>query len=248
MFSRYSFVAFYASMSVATISFKQSGWLDRVVEYHKNRFLADLKTLPGVQIKASIERAPHGYVDPVNWDLDSVLRLLGLLQHSGGAAPLFQHLRRTMLGRRFMKYADTFKAFPSLSKDHPNYFYYDIESIDYEVEASSDFPGEITDDSIVVISNPAEARLPAAQISVRLLREILEARAVAARYIPTTRTTILWKPMNKTTMAGTTAALTTIPDVTKSGGGDVTTAVAEGAGSTAGGGATTVETTSPPEN
>lgn len=56
----------------------------------------------------------------------------------------------------------------SFSQDHPNYFYYDIDEIDYDM--TNDVPGQITDDSIVVISNPAEARLPAAQISVKLLR------------------------------------------------------------------------------
>ncbi|CAG4948485.1 unnamed protein product [Parnassius apollo] len=148
---------------------------------------------------SSIERAPSGYVDPDTWDHDSVLRLLGMLQRSEGAAPVLQHLRRTMFSRRFMSFRDTFKAFPSLSKDHVNYLYYEVDSEEYFTETTTDLPDEITDDSIIVISNPTEARLPAAQISVKLLREILEARAVAARQIPTTRWTIRWKPMNKTT-------------------------------------------------
>ncbi|CAK1592815.1 unnamed protein product [Parnassius mnemosyne] len=196
-----SVLTLYVSMAVASISLQRSGWLQRVVQYHKNNFLADLHKLPPVQIKASIERAPYGYVDPDTWDYDSVLRLLGMLQRSEGAAPVLQHLRRTMFSRRFMSFGDTFKAFPSLSKNHANYMYYDIESEEYVAEATTatDMPSEITDNSIIVISNPTEARLPAAQISVKLLREILEARAAAARYMPTTRWTIRWKPMNKTT-------------------------------------------------
>ncbi|XP_068622166.1 uncharacterized protein [Battus philenor] len=194
-----SLLALCVSVSLAGINFQRSGWLDRVVQYHKNNFFADLKKLPSIHVKASIEPAPYGYVDPPSWDFDSVMRLLGILQQSDAAVPVFRHLRRTMSYRRFMKYADTFKAFPSIGAKYPNNLYYDVDSAEFNVEEATGASDVISDDSIIIVSNPTEARLPAAQISIKLLREILEARAIAARYLPTTRSTVFWKPMNKTT-------------------------------------------------
>ncbi|XP_013143037.1 PREDICTED: uncharacterized protein LOC106106925 [Papilio polytes] len=203
------------------VNIERGGWLDRLVHYHKNRLFNELKELPPIKIKASIVQAPLGYRDAEGWDVEQVLRLLSLLQR-GVARPVLRYLRRSMPRRRFMKFADTFLAFPSLALDHPNDFYYDVASNEFNGEEDQWGPREITDESIIVVSNPTEARLPSAQISVKLLKEILEARAIAARYIPTPKKVIMWKPMStKSTVAD---AGTAAPDAGGgTGGGQGTT-------------------------
>ncbi|RVE50497.1 hypothetical protein evm_004826 [Chilo suppressalis] len=56
-----------------------------------------------------------------------------------------------------------------------------------KVDSGEGLPDRLEDDAVLVISNPVEARLPSAQISVKLLRDILEKRAQAARIMPATR-------------------------------------------------------------
>ncbi|XP_014355242.2 uncharacterized protein LOC106708277 [Papilio machaon] len=200
----YSLVLLYVSTSLG-VNIERGGWLDRLVHYHKNKLFDELKELPPIKVKASIVHAPAGYRDSAGWDLENVLRLLSLLQRDV-ARPLLGYLRRSMPRRRFMKFADTFLAFPSLALDHPNDFYYDVGSNEFNGEEESWGPGEITDESIIVVSNPTEARLPSAQISVKLLKEILEARAIAARYIPTSKKVIIWKPMSTESTTAASAA------------------------------------------
>ncbi|XP_013143101.1 PREDICTED: uncharacterized protein LOC106106982 isoform X2 [Papilio polytes] len=92
--------------------------------------------------------------------------------------------QQIMPGRRFMNYADSLKAFPSLSQDHENNIYYDMDATHNEQETWNS--GLNADNSVIVITNPSEARLPADTISVKLLRETMEARAKAARSTPST--------------------------------------------------------------
>ncbi|CAH2101628.1 unnamed protein product [Euphydryas editha] len=194
------------AIALGSISIRRAGWLDRVVAYHKNKFFEELKSLPIVQIKATIERAPPGYKDSQDWDFESVDRLLTLIRDSDGAKDVRQALRRSLgSSRRFMSIAQSFKAFPSLMKDHPNELYYDIDSGEYYADVSSNTTSKCTDDDIIIVSNPVEARLPSASISVGLLKSILENRAKAGRYMPTTKKIIPWSPISRDTTKATEA-------------------------------------------
>ncbi|XP_059046824.1 uncharacterized protein LOC131842302 [Achroia grisella] len=179
-------VFYYITMAVASLSVRPAGWLDRLVMYHKHQFYNDLNKVAPVQITATIERAPPGYVDSTAWDLKAVLHLLVLIRESHTAAPVRRALRRALRpARRFMNWHQSFKAFPSLSKGYE--FYYDIDTDeDYQESQVSTGRYVLEDDDVIVVGNPVEARLPSAQISVRLLRDILEARAQAGRIMPTT--------------------------------------------------------------
>ncbi|XP_053621853.1 uncharacterized protein LOC128681744 [Plodia interpunctella] len=74
---------------------------------------------------------------------------------------------------------------------NPNDIYYDemlsVEEMKLEPEIPSAERGNssLNDDEILVISNPVEAKLPSGHISIGMLRRILEARAEAARVMPT---------------------------------------------------------------
>ncbi|XP_072948473.1 uncharacterized protein [Epargyreus clarus] len=197
----YSFLVFCIT-GTASFSLRQPGWLDKVVVYHKNKLFDDFRKLPTVKIKATLEVAPPGYVDSTEWDFPSVIRLLNLIRASETAIPVRRALRRILGGRRRMNFQESVKAFPSLSKDLKTYIYYDWDSGEYygDVVTEETFPD---DEAIIVVSNPVEARLPSAKISISLLRDILESRAKAARYMPTTQKTFPWSSMTKAT---TTAA------------------------------------------
>ncbi|XP_013143100.1 PREDICTED: uncharacterized protein LOC106106982 isoform X1 [Papilio polytes] len=133
--------------------------------------------------KASIEKARDSFVDSAAWDVESVLRLTSMLRASQKAETEVEQ-QQIMPGRRFMNYADSLKAFPSLSQDHENNIYYDMDATHNEQETWNS--GLNADNSVIVITNPSEARLPADTISVKLLRETMEARAKAARSTPST--------------------------------------------------------------
>ncbi|XP_064076017.1 uncharacterized protein LOC113391615 [Vanessa tameamea] len=184
---------------MASINIRRAGWLDRMVEYQKNKFFDDLKKLPVVQIKAKIEQAPFGYADSQDWDYESVVRLITLIRDSDGAKSVRQALRRSMQSnRRFMSVVQSLKAFPSLAKDHDNHFYYDMDAGEYYADAKYDtFDDKTEEDRIIVVSNPVEARLPSASISVKLLKSILENRAEAGRHKPTTKKKIPWSTTSK---------------------------------------------------
>lgn len=52
-----------------------------------------------------------------------------------------------------------------------NFMYYDEDTdSDYDEVINEDSIGVPGDDAVIVVSNPVEARLPSAQISVKLLR------------------------------------------------------------------------------
>ncbi|XP_046975819.1 uncharacterized protein LOC124541927 isoform X3 [Vanessa cardui] len=157
---------------MASINIRRPGWLDRMVEYQKNKFLDDLKKINVVQIKAKMEQAPFGYADSQNWDYESVIRLLTLIRDSDGAKSVREALRRSMqLNRRFMSVVQSLKAFPSLGKEHDNHLYYDMDAGEYYADAKYDtFDERTEEDRIIVVSNPVEARLPSASISVKLLK------------------------------------------------------------------------------
>ncbi|XP_046975817.1 uncharacterized protein LOC124541927 isoform X1 [Vanessa cardui] len=184
---------------MASINIRRPGWLDRMVEYQKNKFLDDLKKINVVQIKAKMEQAPFGYADSQNWDYESVIRLLTLIRDSDGAKSVREALRRSMqLNRRFMSVVQSLKAFPSLGKEHDNHLYYDMDAGEYYADAKYDtFDERTEEDRIIVVSNPVEARLPSASISVKLLKSILENRAEAGRYIATTKKKIPWSTTSK---------------------------------------------------
>ncbi|KAJ2939811.1 hypothetical protein O0L34_g18005 [Tuta absoluta] len=192
------------------ITVRKTGWLDRVIGYFKQRFVADVQDkLPPIEFKAKIVKAPDGYVDSKKWDYDSVTRLLKLIRSSEKTKPLAKALRRALhpkTRRSFKgsKIQKSYKNFPKYPSKHVNVFYYDSYYDDYGAGSDDDDFGScgnetIDDDDIITVSNPVEARLPSAHISVKMLRELLEARAAAARVMPPTRpSTIYWKPMNTT--------------------------------------------------
>ncbi|XP_013175958.1 PREDICTED: uncharacterized protein LOC106124052 isoform X2 [Papilio xuthus] len=155
---------------------------------HKNKkdFHDELTYVPAVRIRASIERAPDSYADSAAWDVESVLRLTSMLRQSQKADTVVQHQQNIMPGRRFMNYADSLKAFPSISQGHANNFYYDTDVVQNNEQEPPWNSGQNADNSVIVITNPSEARLPADTISVKLLRETMEARAKAARFTPST--------------------------------------------------------------
>ncbi|KAL4712198.1 hypothetical protein ACJJTC_011059 [Scirpophaga incertulas] len=165
--------------ALGSLQLRPSGWLDRLVDYHKQKFLQDVQDTQSVEIKVSIIPRPHGYVDSPNWDVASARRLWRAVGHQ-------------IRTRRFLSRQDSFKYFPSIGKGLPNYMYYDIGTADYgEPDISTDI---LFDDDVLIVSNPTEARLPSSKISVKLLRQILEARAEAGRVMPpTTKVTIKWR-------------------------------------------------------
>ncbi|XP_034827748.2 uncharacterized protein [Maniola hyperantus] len=192
------------SLALCSIGVRRTGWLDRVVEYHKNRFIKDFMKQP-VEISARIEKAPPGYVDSKDWDYDSVIHLLKLIRDSKGAAPVRRAFRRAMkANRRFLSFSESFKAFPSIIKDDPTDFHYDVDMGEYYADVAPDKESEPLDPSdVIVVTNPVEAKLPSARISVELLKTILERRAAAARVMPTTPLNISWPVTspNRTTIA-----------------------------------------------
>ncbi|XP_021206735.1 uncharacterized protein LOC105842282 [Bombyx mori] len=226
---------------MASIEIRKMGWLDRVIEYHKNKFYKDVLQTNPVEIKAQLKPAPPGYKDSSAWDRDSVMRLLLLITESEAAAPVRLALRRVLRPtRRFMMDKhQSYKYFPSLHKQIENDIYYEVETDeDYQgaPDQYNDIPG---DDDVIVVSNPVEARLPSAQISVRLLRDILEARAEAGRITPkTTKSTIYWKPMSSScpghhsTKPGTSNAqnATTVSESGSASGARETTSAPEATG------------------
>ncbi|KAL0809732.1 hypothetical protein ABMA28_011238 [Loxostege sticticalis] len=153
---------------------RPGGWLDRLAQYHKEKFLKEVNEIAPIKIKATIIPKPLGYVDAKEWDYESVIKLLTLMRESEEAKPAMLALRR-MLGptRRFMSRAQSFHFFPSLSKKLKNEIYYDFESDELYPDVESlnlTKPGYLAEDSIIVLSNPVESRMPSSQISVRLLK------------------------------------------------------------------------------
>ncbi|XP_063632674.1 uncharacterized protein LOC134803767 isoform X2 [Cydia splendana] len=173
---------------------KQQGWLDRMVAYHKKNFLQEFAKLPPLTV--TVEKAPAGFVDSPKWDRESVMRLVMLVEVLD-ARQAKQAIRRALSPsrRRFdlPPGNNTFQLFPSWGKDHPNDFSYD-DMVQYDDKMTNAPQDEVvTDDTVVYISNPVEARLPASRVTVRLLREIMEARAIGLREMPsTTRSTYSW--------------------------------------------------------
>ncbi|XP_061728032.1 uncharacterized protein LOC133533096 [Cydia pomonella] len=171
----------------------QQSWLDRMVAYHKKNFLEEFSRLPPLTV--TVEKAPAGFVDSPKWNRESVLRLVMLVEVLD-ARQARQAIRRALSpSRRFdlPPGKNTFDLFPSWSKDHPNHFYYD-DMVQYD-EKMTNAPQDdvVTDDTVVYISNPVEARLPASRITVRLLRDIMETRAIGLRKMPSTpRPTYSW--------------------------------------------------------
>ncbi|KAJ0183038.1 hypothetical protein K1T71_001014 [Dendrolimus kikuchii] len=228
------------TLSPSSLSVHKTGWLDRLVQYYKHSFYDDVKRLVPVDVNATIQKAPPGYMDSPNWTFETVSNLLVLISQSETSRPVFQKLRR-MLGptrRIMMSRYNSFKNFPSLSKYIINDIYYDTESeedqhteppliIEQPKYIEEDFP---TMDAVIVISNPVEARLPSAQISINLLKDILDARAMAGRIMPSsTKSTIHWVTTtnnnstvaeNATTTAGADGAATSPgPDASPSSAG-----------------------------
>ncbi|XP_021192549.3 keratin, type II cytoskeletal 1b [Helicoverpa armigera] len=183
---------------VVAMSLNPGGWLDRVVQFYKTKFYNELEKLAPINIHAAIHEKPPGYVDSQEWDYESVIRLLTLIRTSENAKPVRTVLRRMLQPTRriMMSMKESMHRFPSLMKDTNN-FYYDVEYTDDEEEIPS--PPLHEDQMVIAVSNPVEARLPSAKISVQLLRDILVARAQAAKQMPpTARSIIPWIPMNTT--------------------------------------------------
>ncbi|XP_037300440.1 uncharacterized protein LOC115447023 isoform X2 [Manduca sexta] len=194
-------LAFLWTLVAASINIHRGGWLDRLVEYHKQNFYKELVEIAPLQIDASIQRAPPGYRDAKGWTVESVMHLLVLISESERARPVRIALRRMLRPTRrlSMSKQKSYKLFPSLSKNIENYLYYEVDTDEEYVDQDSGYSGIPDDEAVVVVSNPVEARLPSAQISVKLLRDILDARAQAARVMPsTTKRTIPWQVMNTT--------------------------------------------------
>ncbi|CAG9577135.1 unnamed protein product [Danaus chrysippus] len=151
---------------LSNINIRRGGWLDRVVEYYKNRFYDDLIKTPPVKIKARIERPPPGYIDSSEWDYNSVIRLLSLLRDSEESIEVRRVISRTLRSsRRFMSISESLKAFPSLAKYQPNDFYYSMDSGEYYADVPGGNAKPLYDDDVIVVSNPVEARLPSARIT-----------------------------------------------------------------------------------
>ncbi|XP_047513694.1 uncharacterized protein LOC125055316 isoform X1 [Pieris napi] len=187
-----------------SVDIRKTGWLDRLVEYHRHHFIQDLQKIPDVQLKAKVANAPPGYLDSEDWDYSSVLRLLSLIRQSEGLGPVRRVLRHALQATRRMSIKESLKLFPSLQKEIPNDLYYDIEeTVEYydDVKTPKYSENKTLENAIIVVSNPVEARLPSAMISVHLLKEILENRAKAARYMPKTKMTFIWKAKNNTRLS-----------------------------------------------
>ncbi|XP_052739034.1 uncharacterized protein LOC112049650 isoform X2 [Bicyclus anynana] len=199
---------------LSSISVRRAGWLDRVVEYQKRRFVDDLMK-PPVKITARIEEAPPGYVDSSAWDYDSVMRLLTLIRDSEGAAPVRLALRRAMKDNR---------------REHPNDFHDERDSGEYYLWGPDIFKGlsPIDAQKIIIVSNPVEAKLPSATITVSLLRSIMESRAKEGRSMPTTRLNITWPVTPKRSITYKESTKTPESDsASSSATGEVTTAAGQ---------------------
>ncbi|XP_050551946.1 uncharacterized protein LOC126911070 [Spodoptera frugiperda] len=249
-------------VSVVALGLHQSGsktgWLDRLVLYHKERFINELRKVKSYSggsrstsapieptpFNATLLPKPAGFVDSGGWDYESVVRLMIMLKSSEAAKPTLKSLRRMLQPTRrlMMSMKDSMQKFPGL-KAESNDIYYEIEYTSQE-EESVPAPEELPEDQVVVVvSNPVEARLPSTRISVQLLREILTARARAAREMPTTKPPVIpWKPMKSTTGAPSQGGGDAGNGTTGAGaeGGDSTPA---GDGGTPGEGGATGETT-----
>ncbi|CAH0404390.1 unnamed protein product [Chilo suppressalis] len=222
-----------------TLELRPAGWLDRLVLHHRQKLLRDMRDQAPVEIKASLHPRPEDYVDSPLWDFHSVLHLMTLVRYSPSAGPVRAALRRALgpATRRFMSKAQSYKHFPSLAKESLNYFYYNVFSEEMKVDSGEGLPDRLEDDAVLVISNPVEARLPSAQISVKLLRDILEKRAQAARIMPSTRRpSIKWTTTTPTTAPNgltnentekveTTKSVETAEETTTSGVTTTTTTV-----------------------
>ncbi|KAJ8707576.1 hypothetical protein PYW07_011253 [Mythimna separata] len=192
MFHHRCSLAMVVLSAVVSLALQRTGWLDRVVQFQKEKFLNQLADLAPIKITAKILPKPEGYVDSTHWDYDSVVRLLTLIRESEAAKPVHKALRRMLRPTRrlMMSIKESKIRFPSINKEH-NDLYYD--GYDSSKENMLPAPPPVPEDQVVlVVSNPVEARLPSARISVKLLREILEARARAAREMHTTAKSEPW--------------------------------------------------------
>ncbi|KAF9422092.1 hypothetical protein HW555_002113, partial [Spodoptera exigua] len=158
-------------------SVPKMGWLDRLVQYHKERFINKLrrtKPFTGTNsvppnFNATLITKPEGFVDSNKWNFESVARLMFLLKSSEAAKPTHRALRRMLQPTRriMMSIKESVQRFPGLQSG--NNIYYDIEySGEDEAEPK---PQPLPEDQmVVVITNPVEARLPSSRITVQLLR------------------------------------------------------------------------------
>ncbi|CAH1634832.1 unnamed protein product [Spodoptera littoralis] len=197
----------------------KTGWLDRLVQYHKERFINELRkvksytpntastTIESTPFNATLLPRPAGFVDSGEWNFDSVMRLMIMLKSSEAAKPTLRTLRRMLQPTRriMMSMKESMQKFPGLNAES-NDIYYEIEYTSQEDSVPApESPPE--DQVVVVVSNPVEARLPSTRISVQLLREILIARARAARQMPPTKPPVIpWKPMKSTTTTAKSAS------------------------------------------
>ncbi|XP_050358308.1 uncharacterized protein LOC126778729 [Nymphalis io] len=113
------------------------------------------------------------------------------------------------------------KAKIERDRGHDNNFYYDMDAGEYYADTER-FDDHLDEENIIVVSNPVEARLPSASISVRLLKSILENRAKAGRLMPTTKKNIPWSTTSKKSMASSPDA----PKDDKSSSASVSSTVA----------------------
>ncbi|CAK1546549.1 unnamed protein product [Leptosia nina] len=173
MFLLRALIPYILVLTQANVNIRKSGWLDRLVEFHRFNFINDLQKIPAVQLKADIVPAPPGYIDSEKWDFPSVIRLLSLIRQSEGLGPVRRAIRHALQSTRRMGIKDSLKLFPSLKKHLPNDLYYEIEeSVEYynDVNTPKYSENKTLDDAIILVSNPVEARLPSAMISVNLLK------------------------------------------------------------------------------
>ncbi|VVC99919.1 unnamed protein product, partial [Leptidea sinapis] len=184
------------SVTRSSMTIRRAGWLDRLVDYHRETFLKDLRRLPVVQIK--------GYVDSTEWDYESVVHLLDLIRKGEGMESVRTSIRRVLrpstrrriTGRR------------GVMRKHARGRWDEKLNLSFEEEEYA-VVDPITENEVLIVSNPVEARLPSAMISIHLLKEILENRSKAARYMATTKRVFTWKIMNKTQASVSTSAGTT---------------------------------------
>ncbi|CAG9794618.1 unnamed protein product [Diatraea saccharalis] len=133
------------SIAIGNLEVRPVGWLGNLVQYHRQKLIQDVRDEAPIQVKASIHPRPEGYVDSPLWNVTSVLRLMALVRRSAGAGEVRAALRRMLTPRaRRMK----------------EYFEED------------DGTNILDEDAVLIISNPVEARLPSAQISVKLLKSV----------------------------------------------------------------------------
>ncbi|KAF9802902.1 hypothetical protein SFRURICE_015499 [Spodoptera frugiperda] len=191
-FNRSCITVLVAVVAVVALGLHQSasktGWLDRLVLYHKERFINELRKVKSyagasrstsapiepTPFNATLLPKPAGFVDSGGWDYESVVRLMIMLKSSEAAKPTLKSLRRMLQPTRrlMMSMKDSMQKFPGL-KAESNDIYYEIEYTSQE-EESVPAPEELPEDQVVVVvSNPVEARLPSTRISVQLLSSSL---------------------------------------------------------------------------